>query len=364
MTASYSATRHARAGDTSPLLRLEIGDRLGERPAMTAGILRRVLPLAVRVVGRRTEYASTPQHRATVVQVDVLDAHHDRVRAARALRLSVHDDDGARADEQLRAMALRLPSLDEAERVAQPVDRLTDARVHEHRHHCTRRHRPIVHPVTNLRNSSSVTSPRLRAPSSFTLASSSARPSWGTSRPSSSALMRIESMPLFFPRTRPRSAPTSSDEYGSIEGGSWNCDATAPDSRRKSVSPVTGFHGSSSYPDNSRTRAETSRMRPRSRLDSTPYSARSASATSPRFALPARSPIPLMVPWIQVAPARTAAAALAVASPKSLWPWKCTGVPSSHWIIRPTRPCTASGAATPSVSTTATSRAPASTAAS
>src|SRR5438270_4376645 len=212
MTASYSATRHPRAGDTSPLLRLEIGDRLGERPAVTAGILRRVLPLAVRVVGRRTEYASTPQHRATVVQVDVLDAHHDRVRAARALRLSVHDDDRARADEQLRAMALRLPSLDEAERVAQPVDRLTDARIHEHRHHCTRRHRPIVHPVTNLRNSSSVTSPRLRAPSSFTFASSSARRSSGTSRPSSSALMRIESMPLFFPRTRPRSAPTSSDE--------------------------------------------------------------------------------------------------------------------------------------------------------
>ena len=57
--------------------------------------------------------------------------------------------------------------------------------------------------------------------------------------------MRIESRPLFLPSTMPRSAPTSSDEYGSIDGGSWNCEATAPDSRRKSVSPVTGFHGSS-----------------------------------------------------------------------------------------------------------------------
>ena len=53
-------------------------------------------------------------------------------------------------------------------------------------------------------------------------------------------------MPLFLPRTIARSAPTSSDEYGSIEGGSWNWLATAPLSRRKSVSPTSGFQGSSS----------------------------------------------------------------------------------------------------------------------
>ena len=51
----------------------------------------------------------------------------------------------------------------------------------------------------------------------------------GTSRPSSSALMRIESSPLFLPRTIERCVATSSDEYGSIDGGSWNCEATAPD---------------------------------------------------------------------------------------------------------------------------------------
>ena len=28
-----------------------------------------------------------------------------------------------------------------------------------------------------------------------------------------------------------------------MDGGSWNCEATAPDSRRNSVSPVSGFHG-------------------------------------------------------------------------------------------------------------------------
>ena len=49
--------------------------------------------------------------------------------------------------------------------------------------------------------------------------------------------------PLFLPSTIPRSAPTSSDAYGSIAGGSWNCAATAPDSRVKRSSPVTAFQG-------------------------------------------------------------------------------------------------------------------------
>ena len=51
--------------------------------------------------------------------------------------------------------------------------------------------------------------------------------------------------------------------------------------------------------------------------------------------MPARSPIPLIVPWIQVAPARTAATADAVASPKSLWPWKWTGIPSTYSSVAP-----------------------------
>jgi hypothetical protein len=42
-------------------------------------------------------------------------------------------------------------------------------------------------------------------------------------------------------------------------------------------------------------------------------------------ALPARSPMPLMVPWIQSAPPRTAAMAAAVAKPISLWPCQCIG---------------------------------------
>jgi len=78
-------------------------------------------------------------------------------------------------------------------------------------------------------------------------------------------VIRIESIPLFLPRTIPRSAPTSSDEYGSIAGGSWNCAATAPDSRVKSASPVTAFHGGSGVPARSATSCETARAWVRSR---------------------------------------------------------------------------------------------------
>ncbi len=79
--------------------------------------------------------------------------------------------------------------------------------------------------------------------------------------------------------------------------------------------------------------------------------------------MPARSPIPLIVPWIQEAPARTAATAAAVASPKSLCPWKWIGTSGpSHSRVRPTSSATASGVATPIVSTTTASFAPASTA--
>ena len=77
-------------------------------------------------------------------------------------------------------------------------------------------------------------------------------------------------MPLFLPSTTERSAPTSSDEYGSIAGGSWNWLATAPLSRRKRFSPTTGFHASSSVPVVSRTRRETWRARSRRSFVDTP----------------------------------------------------------------------------------------------
>ena len=106
-------------------------------------------------------------------------------------------------------------------------------------------------------------------PRRFTAASRSARRSSGTSSPSSSTLIRIESIPLFLPSTIRRSAPTTSDEYGSIASGSWNWLATAPLSRVKSVSPTAAFHGSSGVADSSATRADSlpRALQPQRRLD-------------------------------------------------------------------------------------------------
>ena len=64
----------------------------------------------------------------------------------------------------------------------------------------------------------------------FTAASSSAALGRDV-EPGASTFSRIESSPLFLPSTIRRSAPTSSDAYGSIAGGSWNWLATASLSR-------------------------------------------------------------------------------------------------------------------------------------
>ena len=90
------------------------------------------------------------------------------------------------------------------------------------------------------------------------------------------------------------------------------------------------------------TSAASSRALPRSSRVGIPYSASSASATSSRFAFPARSPMPLTVPCTQVAPAWTAATAAAVARPKSSWPCQWTGT-SSQSTACPTRKAAASG---------------------
>ena len=74
--------------------------------------------------------------------------------------------------------------------------------------------------------------------------------------------------------------------------------------------------------------------------------------------------MPLMVPWIQVAPARTAATEHAVPNPKSLCPCQWMGTPSpTQRFTSATRKSTASGPQTPIVSTTTSSAAPASSAA-
>ncbi len=71
----------SRARRAAPVLGRDVGDRLRERPRVAAGVDGRVLPLAVRVVGRRSGDLRASLARARVVRVHVLDANH-HVRAA------------------------------------------------------------------------------------------------------------------------------------------------------------------------------------------------------------------------------------------------------------------------------------------
>ena len=105
------------------------------------------------------------------------------------------------------------------------------------------------------RNSSSVTSPRFSAPSAFTSASSSGQRSSGTSRPSRSTGDPDRVDPALLAehdrRARRRRARTSTARSPAGRGtGSRPRRSRA----RKRFSPTTGFHGSSSYPETSRTR--------------------------------------------------------------------------------------------------------------
>ena len=79
-----------------------------------------------------------------------------------------------------------------------------------------------------------------------------------------------------------------------------------------------------------------------------------------RFALPQRSPSPLIVPCTWRAPARRAAKELATAFSVSLWVWMPTWDPGMTSTTAPTMDSTSWGSVPPLVSHSTTQRAPAS----
>ena len=138
-----------RAGDAAPVLGRDVGDRLRERPRVAAGVDGRVLPLAVRVVGRRSGHLRASLARAGAVRIHVLDANH-HVRTARA-RAALGDGDSSVADRELCAMASCSPALGEAERLAKPLHRFGDVRVGEDGDDGRCRHRAVrQHAVSSL----------------------------------------------------------------------------------------------------------------------------------------------------------------------------------------------------------------------
>ena len=199
--------------------------------------------------------------------------------------------------------------------------------------------------AASRRNSSSLTRPRFSAPSCFTRASSSARLLLGNVEAELGALDpdRVEAGLL-----AEHERAVGADEVGRVrldrrrvvelrrDGARLAAEERLADERLPRLELVARQLAHARETPRARGRAAGS--------CSTPYSAPSASATSGRLALPARSPMPLIVPWIHVAPACTAATAAAVARPKSLWPcqWIGTSTQLATARRRGTRPPRAS----------------------
>ena len=78
-----------------------------------------------------------------------------------------------------------------------------------------------------------------------------------------------------------------------------------------------------------------------------------------RFALPVRSPIPLIVPWTCVAPASTATSVLATAQPESSCVWMPSATPGCAARTAATTSAICEGSEPPLVSQRTTRSAPA-----
>ena len=120
----------------SPRSRIDVGDRLRERPVVTGQVERAVLPLAVRVVGRWLKDPCTRALGLLVVAVGIVDAHEHRVRdrigSDASLGPARRDDDRAVSEDKLRAMVSDAKTLLESERAAEPVTRLGHVVVGQH----------------------------------------------------------------------------------------------------------------------------------------------------------------------------------------------------------------------------------------
>jgi hypothetical protein len=88
---------------SSPLLRRNVGDRLGKRPAMTSEILDAVLALAVNLVGRGIEDVRAVLPGPLVVTVRIGYTHHNQVGAVRG-HISFGQNDASVTRFELNSM--------------------------------------------------------------------------------------------------------------------------------------------------------------------------------------------------------------------------------------------------------------------
>lgn len=99
---------------TAPARGVDVGDGLREGPAVAGEILRRVLPLAVHVVGRRRDDRRPRLLGAAAMRIHVGDSHEDHV-SRRAERGPVGGNEVPAAERELGAVLPDAKPLDTPE---------------------------------------------------------------------------------------------------------------------------------------------------------------------------------------------------------------------------------------------------------
>src|ERR1700754_3096736 len=93
---------------TAPRYRIDVGERLRERPQMSAQIHDGVLTLAIRISRRAAHYARRTRYRVLVMCIDIGDAQHHRMGCPSGSGVTfqpLYDDDApGTADTQLSTM--------------------------------------------------------------------------------------------------------------------------------------------------------------------------------------------------------------------------------------------------------------------
>ncbi len=110
---------------------------------MPGEVLNVILSFAVRIVHGLANNLCTASPGTIVVSVDIFDSHHDCTPQRDARALFDQDNRSSIADIQLSAVIPHANAEGKSERIAQPIDSVTDVWVGQFRNHNTTRHRSI-----------------------------------------------------------------------------------------------------------------------------------------------------------------------------------------------------------------------------
>jgi hypothetical protein len=110
---------------------------------MSGEVLDTILPLSIRMIGRRKKYPSPALNDMRMVMVDVFHPHHHRVTALAITRSLLGKNDSAIAGVKLRTVVPNPKAQRETKGIAKPSGGGDDVRIREHGNYRTLRYTPI-----------------------------------------------------------------------------------------------------------------------------------------------------------------------------------------------------------------------------